>query len=234
MIDTINNTAEAVFPIQEPIQKSGTVFGYSKVTQFLTWPILFILFHTFFSVNVHGRDNLKKVRSPFIIISNHVSFYDSFIFRLALGFITPHLPLRFMGVRSFNYKFLNFLSSIGVIGLIYKLFGVFTVVPGRGIAQNLKEAKDIIESGGNIVIYPEGRIISNHTIGPFRKGATILARQTGVPVLPFIFHIDKMHFSRDVLDIMIGDPIYLTKTVSDEEGTEILHSAIIELFNKHN
>ena len=137
---------------------------FLRISQFLTWPIAFLYFHFLYRVNIHGRENLKKGEDPFIIIVNHISFADSFLFRLILGFSTPHLPLRFMAVRRFSWRWLNFLADIGVIDFIYGIFGVFVVVPGLGIEKNLEEAKRIIGRKGNIVIYPEGKIVVEHVM----------------------------------------------------------------------
>lgn len=212
------------------------VNGFATVTQFLTWPLLFFIFRTIFSIRIRGRENFRSVKAPFIIISNHVSFYDSFLFRLVLGFWTPHLPLRFMGVTKFHWRFLNLLSAIGVIELVYSLFGVFTVVPGLGIGKNLEKAREIISVGGNVVMFPEGRIFVEDPsqtchIGPFKKGAAVLMKETGVDVVPVTFHIIPHWFRRKIC-VNVGTPMKLVPELSVDEITHSFHVAMEGLYER--
>lgn len=229
MEHTIDTVAE---PISEPIgivEKEKVITWIVRLTQFLTWPILYVLFRLVFEVKIQGRNNLSKLNNPFIVIANHISFYDSFIFRLALGFFTPHLPLRFMAVKKFNYKMLNFLTSIGVISFVYTLFGVFTIVKGNGIAKNLKVAKTIINNGGNVVIYPEGSIRHEEGVGEFRPGAAILAQTTHARVLPISMRIKESGRLRDILAVNIGEPIAVISKNTDE-NTKMFREILSKLY----
>lgn len=205
---------------------------FLRISQFLTWPIAFIYFHIQYHLHVNGQENLKKVKSPFIIIVNHFSFADSFLFRLILGFTTPHLPLRFMAVKNFSWHWLIFLTDIGVVGFIYSIFGVFIVVPGRGIQKNLEEAKRIIKQKGNIVIYPEGKIVTEHVIAPFKSGAAVLSAETGAPVLPLSFRLGKRKFLRKELTVNIGEPIHVQTNSKSDETTKLFYDTVIGLYNK--
>ena len=204
---------------------------FARITQFCTWPIAYIVFHLVFRIKVTGREHLKTVRSPFIIVSNHVSFYDSFLFRLIIGFATPHLPLRFMAVKKFNAPIMNFLSLIGFIDVVYALFGVFTVVPKKGIEENLKKPIHIIEEGGNIVVYPEGSITFIGTVGPFKNGAALLAQKTGAPILPLSFRRGNRVFFRKELRVNIGEAHTVTQHVACSEVTLSLWNEVNTLFN---
>ncbi|MEK7213710.1 MAG: lysophospholipid acyltransferase family protein [Patescibacteria group bacterium] len=201
-----------------------------RFNQFLTWPILFIIFHAFFKISIEGRENLDKLQSSFIIISNHIAFYDSFLFRLILGYFTPHLPLRFMAVTSFKWRFLNFLSKIGIIDFIYLIFGVFTVVLGQGIDKNLKEATEIINQGGNVVMYPEGGIIVGGKIAPFKRGSAVLVKRAGVKVIPITFHKKNYFLFRKEICINIGEVIHVSRAESVENITDMFYRKVGELY----
>ncbi|MBU6232469.1 1-acyl-sn-glycerol-3-phosphate acyltransferase [Patescibacteria group bacterium] len=223
-----------------PRASSGSfVNHFAMVTQFLTWPILFPLFHILFSLSIRGRENFRAVRGSFIVVSNHVAFYDSFLFRMILGAWTPHLPLRFMAVSKFRWRWLNFLSRMGVIKFIYSLFGVFTVVPGRGIGKNLEEARKIIADGGNVAIFAEGGIYTGPEnarcrpgmcgVGPFKKGAAVLQKETGVSVVPVSFRVFPSFFRRRIV-VNVGGPMNLLPGRSVEEITRSFHSAVEGLY----
>ncbi len=205
---------------------------FARITQFISWPIFYIIFNTFFNLKIKGRENLDKISSPFILISNHISSYDSFVFRVALGFFTPNLPLRFMAVRKFNSLFLNILSFLGIIDLIYFIFGVFVIVEGRGIDKNLKEAQEIIKNGGNVVMYPEGGIVKGQKIGQFKLGASVLTQKTGADVLPVSMKFTKRKFLRRGLIVNIGRPIDYERDISSVDLTKVFHRRIEALYEE--
>ena len=94
------------------IRKQKLLAHYARVTQFLMWPFVFIVANFLFKIKISGRENLEKVQSPFIIISNHIAYFDCFLFRLVLGVNSPHLPLRFMAVKKFSSRILNYLQKL--------------------------------------------------------------------------------------------------------------------------
>ncbi len=185
-----------------------------------------------YKLTVRGRENLGMVSSPFIIIANHPTVSGSFLFRLILGFLTPHLPLRFMAVRHFDWPWLNFLARIGLIDFIYSLFGVFTVIPGRGLARNLEEAKRIIRSRGNVVIYPEGKLANSEAIRPFKPGAAVLAIETDAPVVPVSFRLGKRKLFRRPITVTIGSPMKIPADMHRNQATAVFFDAILKLYEK--
>lgn len=208
------------------LSREKYVNQFARITQFTTWPILFFLFRTLFEIRIEGRETLDKVRSPFIIVANHTSFYDSFLFRLVLGWNTPHLPLRFMAVNRFDSKLLNFLASIGFIDFVYSLFGVFTVTPGLGIDKNIEKAKQIVSVGGNIVIYPEGRITKDGSVGQFKNGAAALFKKTGVNIIPVSFRRCKCKIFRKIIFINVGKILDIDRSLPIQDITNIFYKVI--------
>ena len=202
---------------------------YSQLTQFFTWPFIFIVTKLLLDIEFRGVENFREVKNPFVIIANHISFYDSFLFRLALGFWTRHLPLRFMAVEKFQWRALNVLSAIGVIKILYLLFGVFTVLPGLGVERNLKKATDIIKAGGNIVIYPEGKIVPSGDIGSFKQGAAVLYKKTGIPVIPVYFQHTKSSSYRKKIVVIVGTSISTSNSASDQEVTNFFRDSLVRL-----
>ena len=171
---------------------------------------------------------MNESGKPLIIVSNHISFYDSFLFRLVSSY--SHLPLRFMAVDAFQWPFLIFLGRIGFVKFVYSLFGVFVVFPGKGIEVNLKKPKEIISSGGVVVIYPEGHINDSDVLADFKKGAAVLALETGARVLPVAFRLKPNTLWRRQVGVSIGKAFSLPKGCSHKTGTEILKKKVSELF----
>lgn len=204
---------------------------FARITQFLAWPIAFVYFNLFFNLKIHDAENIRKQRSPFIIISNHVSFYDSFVFRLVLGVFPKNLPLRFMAVNSFKTWYLNFLSTTFITNIIYMLFGVFVVVKGRGIDKNLEDAVRIIKNIGNIVIYPEGSIMHDGKIHSFKLGAATLAKKTQATVIPVSMKITGHSFRRN-FTIYVGEGINYDSNKTPEEISLIFRDTMETLHEK--
>ncbi|MES3031270.1 MAG: lysophospholipid acyltransferase family protein [Patescibacteria group bacterium] len=203
---------------------------FARTTQFLSWPFVFIFFRLFFKLEIKGRENLMVTSSPFIIISNHISEYDSFAFRLILGRASGKLPLRFMAVNKFDIWYLNVLSGLFIIDILYVIFGVFVVEEGRGIEKNLREAVRIIGNGGNVVIYPEGSITKSGQIEKFKLGAAFLAQKTQVPVIPISMKIEENIRGKDKFTINIGKPIKVSSLLSPQTITHGFQNAISDLY----
>lgn len=229
IVDNIDDVLELPYE-GNLISQERLVNEFARITQYATWPFIFLLFHFFYRLDIQGQENFRLMKRPFLIISNHVDYYHSFAFRLVLGAITPNLPLRFMAVTKFDWSSLNFLASIGVVDFIYSLFGVFTVTPGLGIDHNIKKAKDIIKAEGNIVIYPEGKINTLGGVGPFKKGAAVLVKEMGVKAIPVAFRLGKRCMWWRELDIRVGKPIAVSRNESVEKITEQFRGEVVRLY----
>lgn len=72
------------------------------------------------------------------------------------------------------------------------------------------QSVDILNSGGVIEIYPEGRLpINNEEMLPFKPSIVFIALQSGAPIIP-IYHTGNYGmFKRE--KVVIGEPILLQK-----------------------
>ena len=227
--ETLNNAIDVGI---DDLKKSSIFVGwnpmntFSKITQFFAWFIILAISRPFFKIEVINRDNLKGVRAPAILVSNHIRFYDSFLYRIAVGLWSPLSPLRFMGVKKFFSPFLNFLVKIGVVQTIYFFMGVITVVNGRGVSKNLENPKKALRAGAVIAMFPEGRMYYDDTVGPFKWGAAILAEETDTPLIPFAI---KKHGRKIIINV--GKAFCIDKTKGPTENTEIIRDVVVGLFN---
>lgn len=200
---------------------------FSKITQFFAWFIIIVISRPFFKIEIRNRENLIGVRPPAILISNHIRFYDSFLYRIAVGLWSPLSPLRFMGVRKFSNPVMNLMNKIGIVPLIYFLMGVVTVVTGQGTSKNLEGAKKAIRGGAVIAMFPEGRMYYDDTIGPFKWGAAILAEETGAPLIPFAI---KKHDRKIIINV--GKSFEIDPMKGPTENTELMRDVVVDLFNE--
>lgn len=122
-------------------------------------------------VKLQGFDNLKDDTNT-IIIANHSSWFDQIALIDSLD-----IPLAFVAnAKYFKYPGLNrVLRKMGSVPVL-----------GRDIAQSLSASRETLQAGKWLVIYPEGT--RSTSLLPFRRGAALLAQQTGVPLQPVIIH----------------------------------------------
>ena len=204
----------------------------AKFFQIASWPFFITVFNLFLNLKIRGRENLKGLSAPLLIIANHKAFYDSFIFRVAMGVNSKLLPLRFMATKNFYSAWLNFLVKIKIIDLVYYMFGAFPVVRGDGLEKALEAPKEILKNNGVVAMFPEGSVYHKEGIGEFKRGAPALAQMTGVTVLPTAFKISKRKFLRKEFIVNFGKPFKIPEGLSYEEGADYMRSIILNLYEK--
>ncbi len=124
-------------------------------------------------VRVEGADVLET-GEPQILVCNHESWFDVF----ALLKVLPPSG-RFVAKKE--------LAGIPVFGRAVKAAGhVFIDRGDRSSAiESLEEAgRHIRGSSHKVVMFAEGTRSATGKLGPFKKGAFVLALQAGVPIVP--------------------------------------------------
>jgi len=124
-------------------------------------------------VHLEGADR-EKLDQPLIVVANHLSWYDVFVLA---GF--------FPGKSRFVAK--DELRRIPLFGAAWETCGHVRVNRGdrAEAVRSLTEAGDRIRRERlNVIVFPEGTRSPDGTLLPFKKGAFVLALQTGVPILP--------------------------------------------------
>jgi 1-acyl-sn-glycerol-3-phosphate acyltransferase len=122
-------------------------------------------------VRLQGLEHLKDDTNT-IIIANHSSWFDQIALIDSLD-----IPLAFVAnAKYFNYPGLNrVLRKMGSVPVL-----------GRDITKSLTASRATLQTGKWLVIYPEGT--RSTSLLPFRRGAALLAQQTGVPLQPVLIH----------------------------------------------
>jgi len=109
--------------------------------RFLTF-LVFAVFTFFFRVKKKLPNEVKKLKPPFIILSNHVGFWDPFI----VGHYLPHFTHFVSSDAVFKSRFLSFfLTRLGTI-------------PKKKNVRDTKVIRDIlavINQGENVGLFPE-------------------------------------------------------------------------------
>src|SRR4051812_43971311 len=127
-------------------------------------------FHLYFRLSRIGREHIPA-SGPVILASNHRSFLDPFIIATA-----ARRPLYYVAKEElFRNRF---------TGWLLNHLGAFPVRRGKGDTDMIATAKEILNRGDSVLIFPEGTRIRPGALGRPRRGVGRLALETGAPVVP--------------------------------------------------
>lgn len=201
-------------------------------------------------IEVTGGENLQGLPSKSVIITpNHPSPYDVVVLPAVIN-----QKARYMAA-------LGVMQALGGLGgLVVGPLGAFAANLDRGKgAPAFRAAIRVLRSGQTLVMWPEGWTYLDGKIGPFKKGAVRIAKQSAqelgeptyiVPVsltygkypgagimrlpikLQYLLLVAGFPFFRRGVKAVIGKPIASnTLPESDTEATELLKTTIVALGN---
>jgi 1-acyl-sn-glycerol-3-phosphate acyltransferase len=145
----------------------------------VNWPLYLLarifmtpFFLVYFRYARTGRE-YARLKGGLIVASNHRSFLDPF----AVGGCLPwRRPMHYVAkVELFERRWQ---------GWILSRLGAFPIRRGESDEVSMETARQIVERGGVVCIFPEGTRIRRGTLGDPRRGVGRLALQTGAPVIP--------------------------------------------------
>lgn len=130
------------------------------------------LLSPFIPVHIDNVDMVKR-HAPCILIANHLSFLDLYLFGLQdepdLCMLTKTWPFRLL------FFFAPAMYAAGYIN-------VDLLSP----EETEQRAMQRLAEGATVIIFPEGRRSRDGATGRFRAGAFRLAQRAGVPVVPLV------------------------------------------------
>jgi 1-acyl-sn-glycerol-3-phosphate acyltransferase len=163
---------------------------------FLRRLVGWIIIHLF-RVAVSGLENVPQ--PPYIIAANHQAWFDP-------AFIIPFFPDRpLIYTMARRETVFNRAWKRRLLPLI----GVFPISPNKGELdeQGLRTVYQVLERGGVVLMFPEGRYSRGRALRPLRNGIGYFALQAGVPVSPVaVSGTDRLLPFRRV-EVSIGPPV---------------------------
>jgi len=209
----------------------------------LVWPATQILGHP----RVVGRENLRCLRGPVLIVSNHITR------RADIGLILAALPLRIrhrlataMGgetlqemrnpprswffARRWAYQWGYWLATL--------LFNIFPLPQFSGFRESFRFAGESVDRGYSVLIFPEGEVNNSEDgrIAPFQSGIGLLAENLGIPIIPMrldgVWQMKREHrrLARlGEITVRIGAPISLPPDSPPAEFASRLQSVVLSL-----
>ena len=131
-------------------------------------------------VKVIGRSNIPANRQS-IVISNHCSHLDMGLVKYSLNSYGQKL----VGLAAQDYFFEG---NKWWVAYFEQLTNLQPIDRKRGFRASFAQAKDVVEGGNIVVIFPEGTRRTDGTVGDFKPLVGKLSLETGVDLLPL--HLD--------------------------------------------
>jgi len=217
------------------------ITGIRLITYYLlTWPATYLLA----APKIVGREKLRDLQGPVLVISNHVTDID-------IGWILAALPARFrhrlataiggerltsMGrpPKTMN-AFRRFIERLDYF-LVVALFNVFPLPRQSGFLSSFSFAGSLADRHWNILIFPEGLTTTDGRLAPFRSGIGLLATRLSVPVVPMrldgLYELKqaKRKFARPgQVRVTIGEPLCFSPDQDPDEIARELQRSVAQL-----
>ncbi len=144
----------------------------SKIFYFLVKNAYLIFFRIFNRLTVLNRERIPKKR-PLILASNHCSNLDPPV----VGSVFEE-RMRYIAKAS--------LFQPALFGFALRALGAVPVSreDERKAALVLKTFLGFLESGQNVLIFPEGKRSEDGTLQPLEGGVALLSQKSGCPIQP--------------------------------------------------
>jgi 1-acyl-sn-glycerol-3-phosphate acyltransferase len=126
---------------------------------------------------VEGREWVRELKRPVIFAANHSSHADT---SLILHSLTDVARDRTVVAAAADYWFKH-----PILGNVVSLFlNTFPFSRTGGAQAQLHSSSQLLKSGWNLVLFPEGSRSPDGRIQEFKPGVGHLAKETGTPVVP--------------------------------------------------
>jgi long-chain acyl-CoA synthetase len=219
------------------------------------WPVTWIRFLVHYALllpsvfvlgwpRIIGRENLRGVNGPVLVVCNHIGDVD-------VGFILAALPARLRhrlataaggealealrappATRNFFARIFDRLEwFLGV-----SLLNIFPLPRDAGFRDSFAFAGESVDRGYSILVFPEGQHTIDGKMRPFRSGVGLLLNDLNIPAIPMridgLFELKKAgkRMTRPYrIQVRIGPPINFAPDSNPQTIAEQLKSQIERL-----
>ena len=221
----------------------------------LRWPVRWIRLLAYYLLmrpavfllawpRITGRENLRGVRGPVLVICNHIGDAD-------LGFVLTALPerLRYKLATATRGEALEALrtppATRNALARIYdrvrwalgvSLLNLFPLPRQAGFRESFVYAGECIDHGCSVLVFPEGRYTADGKLQPFRPGIGLLAKNLQVPIVPMriegLFELKQAgkRFARPgTIRVKIGAPVQFGADADAEQIAQELQRMVAAL-----
>jgi long-chain acyl-CoA synthetase len=193
---------------------------------------------------ITGRENLRGLRGPVLVVCNHIDDVD-------VGFVQTALPARFRHrlATATGGEALEALRTPppgrSLLGRAYdrvkwilgvSLLNLFPLPREAGFRESFTFAGESVDRGYSILVFPEGHHTTDGRMRPFRAGVGLLANNLSIPIVPMridgLFELKKAkkRFARPgMIRVSIGKPLRFPSDSAPEWIAAELQKSVEEL-----
>lgn len=171
---TLNISARGCVLVTGLLAAVPAMIACLRLPNFFTRFWLMRLIHRLYKIRFHGLENLPRSGGA-LLICNHTAYADALILQAA-----TQRPVRFLMSRDV-FKTWKWAKPV------FKLtdcIPIHTSDGPRALAKSLQEARQAMEDGSIIAIFPEGQLTKNGNLMKFNKGFEKIARNSNCPIIP--------------------------------------------------
>ncbi len=160
--------------VSNPSRYSSPVHASARFVaqRLLLKPFVWSITHT----TVLGREKLKDLSGPFVVVSNHSSHLDA---PLIIGSLPRRLS-RYVAAGAAADYFFDVWWRRGLTALFFNAFPV----DRTGLRGKRGMATGLLDAGIPLLLFPEGTRSRTGEMGQFKPGAAALCISRDVPCLP--------------------------------------------------
>jgi long-chain acyl-CoA synthetase len=141
---------------------------------------------------IDGRENLRGVRGPVLVVCNHIADVDGGLVKAALparlrhrlAIATGGEALEVLRTPPAGRNPLLRLYDRAKWMLGVSLLNLFPLPREAGFRESFAFAGETVDRGYSVLLFPEGRHTEDGSMRPFRSGIGLLANNLRVPVVP--------------------------------------------------
>jgi long-chain acyl-CoA synthetase len=191
-----------------------------------------------------GRESLRSVQGPVLVVCNHISDAD-------FGFVLTALPARLgnklatatrgealEALRTppptrnlFARAYDRLKWALGVA-----LLNLFPLPQEAGFRESFSYAGECADRGYSVLVFPEGRHTQDGKVNPFRAGVGLLANSLSLPVVPMridgLFELKqagKKYAPAGKIRVKVGAPVRFPRGEDPERIARELQKRVEEL-----
>ncbi len=187
--------------------------------------VLNFLLRVVWGLRLYGLEHLPP-RGPYLICGNHPSEIDP----VALGAALPFRPTFLAGHELERYP---------VIFWLLQRFDPVFVRRGLPDIGAVRACLKRLDAGDVVVIYPEGGVVQDRTLGVLQPGAAFLAIRKRVPVVPAaiagvaqVWPLGARFPRAGKITIRLGAPLYPKDGERPEQLTVRIETALRGLLDQ--
>ncbi len=167
-------TIPQVFLIIGVLNAIVAFYIFMLVPEYLLRFVAFVMARLIYRFKVRGDENIPAEGAA-VLVCNHVSFIDPMLLMAA----SPR-PIRFI----IDHE----IFRLPVLGAFFRLAKAIPIAPQKVDAQIYEQAfiraRQVLDEGDLVCIFPEGAITRNGEMGEFKGGVVKLLEEHPVPVIP--------------------------------------------------